>query len=410
MDVRSRISTISALPSADQNPAYQALIDDLIKGQHADLAQTLLDHFIDGGVETLIARPMLSYLSEEVKGIESQPDLKSFCMYGLEKLKRNMSFSQADHSLKMNLAECYLQEDCFAEAAETLARIDLAQATDKSARFKANINVRCAELFMDESVDDCGKADMFVRKAQTHIQRVDINEVDDEGKPVGLQIHLRYRFVFAKVLDAKRNFLQAAHQYYRITTDQTAQSIEDDDIMNILRCALTCAVLGTAGPQRTRILGVLHKDVRTHSLQFHGIMASMYKNRLLRSSEIEPFAKTLLPHQKAMVGSTGKTVLEVAVLEHNVMACSMIYTNISFGQLGDLLEVTPFEAEKTCSKMIAEKRLVGTIDQVDQIVYFGTALSRDASQTLINWDKQISSLCYEMNELAAAINKETTSP
>ena len=96
-----------------------------------------------------------------------------------------------------------------------------------------------------------------------HYQDVDVNEVDDTGSPVGLQIHLRYRFVFAKVLDAKRNFLQAAHEYYRITTDQTAQSIEEDDILNILKCALTCAVLGTAGPQRKRVLGVLYKDVRT---------------------------------------------------------------------------------------------------------------------------------------------------
>ena len=191
----------------------------------------------------------------------------------------------------MNLAECYLQEDCFAEAAETLARIDLSQtggsSSDKSsALFKANINVRVAELFMDESVDDCGKADMFVRKAQLHIQNVDVNEVDDAGTPVGLQIHLRYRFVFAKVLDAKRNFLQAAHEYYRITTDQTAQSIEEDDILNILKCALTCAVLGTAGPQRKRVLGVLYKDVRTQALEFHGIMTSMYKDRLLRRAEV----------------------------------------------------------------------------------------------------------------------------
>ena len=282
----------------------------------------------------------------------------------------------------MNLAECYLQEDCFAEAAETLARIDLSQtggsSSDKSsALFKANINVRVAELFMDESVDDCGKADMFVRKAQLHIQNVDVNEVDDAGTPVGLQIHLRYRFVFAKVLDAKRNFLQAAHEYYRITTDQTAQSIEEDDILNILKCALTCAVLGTAGPQRKRVLGVLYKDVRTQALEFHGIMTSMYKDRLLRRAEVESFAKSLLPHHQALVGSTGKTVLEVAVLEHNVVACSKLYNNISFQQLGTLLDITPFEAEKICSKMIGEKRLAGTIDQVDEMMFFGTATARD---------------------------------
>ena len=139
-------------------------------------------------------------------------------------------------------------------------------------------------------------------------------------------------------------------------------------------------------------------------------MASMYKDRLLRRDEVESFAKSLLPHQKALVGSTGKTVLEVAVLEHNVMACSKLYDNMSFYQLGTLLDITPFEAEKICSKMICEKQLKGTIDQVDEMIFFGTASSRDPSQTLINWDTQIGTICSEMNQLSELIAKDTSGP
>ena len=177
MDIRARIA--EATSAADQLGAYYALTDELVRAQQADMAQILFDYLLEGGsceghgtgggldttgkVQMVVARPALAYLSEEVKGFTSQPDLKSFCIYALDKLKRNTSFAKSDRSLKMNLAECFLQEDCFAEAAETLACIDLGQAQDVSARFKANINVRCAELFMDESVDDCGKADIFVR-------------------------------------------------------------------------------------------------------------------------------------------------------------------------------------------------------------------------------------------------------
>ena len=146
MDIHARLSAIAAGASADQTQAYRALTDELVANQHADLAQTLLDHLIDGGgVQMLVARPALAYLCEEVKGFTSQPDLKSFCMYALERLKRNTSFAQSDQSLKMNLAECYLQEDCFAEAAETLARIDLSQGRQERA-FRGQ-HQRDAELF-----------------------------------------------------------------------------------------------------------------------------------------------------------------------------------------------------------------------------------------------------------------------
>jgi COP9 signalosome complex subunit 4 len=129
----------------------------------------------------------------------------------------------------------------------------------------------------------------------------------------------------AKIYDMKKEFLHASNEYYRITTGKTAKVIEDEDIKGLLAKSLACALLGQVGPQRSRMLGTLHKDVRTHELEFFHIMESMYKNRLLRKEDIESFSKTLLDHQTAFAaGSNSMTILGMAVLEHNMLACSLL--------------------------------------------------------------------------------------
>ena len=96
-----------------------------------------------------------------------------------------------------------------------------------------------------------------------------------------------------------------------------------------------------------------------------------------------------------------KTV-DVAVLEHNMLACSLLYNNITFVQLGTLLNVSSREAEHTCSKMITGSQMKGMIDQVDGILYFGD-YNGEAIVPLLKFDKEINYICTEMNELAFEI-------
>merc|ERR1712226_1696458 len=91
--------------------------------------------------------------------------------------------------------------------------------------------------------------------------------------------------------------------------------------------------------------------------------------RLIRGSEVHKFSESLLPHQKAMM-SDGQTVLDRAVLQHNVLAASRVYKNMRLPDLGLLLEVSPERAEKISAKMIAEQRLNGYIDQKTGIIHF----------------------------------------
>lgn len=60
----------------------------------------------------------------------------------------------------------------------------------------------------------------------------------------------------------------------------------------------------------------------------------------MRKPEVEVFSQMLKPHQMALLGD-GSTVLDRAVIEHNLLSAGKLYNNITFTELGALLAVTP---------------------------------------------------------------------
>lgn len=118
----------------------------------------------------------------------------------------------------------------------------------------------------------------------------------------------------------------------------------------------------------------------------------MFLDQIIRSAEVVEFAATLRTHQlarlprtQAIVGpddgdsssAPGKngpeTVLDRAVMEHNVLAASRIYNNLTFAGLGLLLDLTPLVAEAMARTMIQQGRLRASIDQVESLIEFDAA-------------------------------------
>eukprot|EP01136_Pigoraptor_vietnamica_P038491 Opistho-1_new@107890 len=117
----------------------------------------------------------------------------------------------------------------------------------------------------------------------------------------------------------------------------------------------------------------------------------MYLDRIIRRQQVEDFAKTLFPHQLA-VTPDGSTILERAVIEHNLRAASRLYKSIAFAELGALLEISPEKAEKIASQMITEGRMSGSVDQIDGLILFETA-----NMALPSWDAQVRDICLQVN-------------
>ena len=70
--------------------------------------------------------------------------------------------------------------------------------------------------------------------------------------------------------------------------------------------------------------------------------------------------------------SDGLTIMERALIEHNMVAIGQLYSTIYISALGQLLGVSSDRAENIASKMILDGSLIGSIDQVvDGILTFG---------------------------------------
>jgi COP9 signalosome complex subunit 4 len=197
-------------------------------------------------------------------------------------------------------------------------------------------------------------------------------------------------------MDYARRFLEAATRYHELSW---VAEIDDDDRRMMLSAAVTCAVLAPAGPNRSRILAALCRDERTVDLPTHNILTKMFLDHILRPAEVREFEATLKSHQLAKISQTPNeklaaqaaaragaeeeeveigaptrtgpsTVLDRAVLEHNLLASGKIYVNITFKGLGALLDLTPAAAENMARRMIEQGRLKGSIDQVARLIWF----------------------------------------
>merc|ERR1712217_678575 len=127
----------------------------------------------------------------------------------------------------------------------------------------------------------------------------------------------------------------------------------------------------------------------------------MFMERLIRGSEVQKFDESLLPHQKANLAD-GQTVLERAILQHNVLAASRVYKNMRLPDLGSLLEVTPEKAEKIAAKMIAEQRIEGYIDQKSGIIHF-----ESGDGNLQQWDRHIRNVCNQVNSVLLKVKEQS---
>lgn len=199
-------------------------------------------------------------------------------------------------------------------------------------------------------------------QAEAFINRASLLQTDTKSE----ELQVLYKVCYARVLDYRRKFIEAAQRYNELSYRTI---VDEDERITALRNALICTVLASAGQQRSRMLATLFKDERCQHLTMFGILEKMYLDRIIRRSELQEFEALLQSHQKATTAD-GSSILDRAVFEHNLLSASKLYNNITFVELGALLEISADKAERIASQMISEERLNGYIDQIDGIVHF----------------------------------------
>lgn len=387
----------SAAAIADQRQKieqYRHILASVISSSPPDIPQAkrFLNHMVSDEVPLVVSRQLLQTFAQELGKLEPDSQ-KEVAHYALTQIQpRVVSFEEQVVVIREKLAELYESEQQWSRAAQMLSGIDL----DSGIRMLDDTNklskcVQIARLYLED--DDAVNAEAFINKASFL--------VTNSNQEV---LNLQYKVCYARILDLKRKFLEAALRYYGISQIEQRQigdeEIDENALEQALSAAVTCTILAGAGPQRSRVLATLYKDERCSKLKIYPILQKVFLERILRKPEIDAFAEELKPHQKALLPDKS-TVLERAMIEHNLLSASKLYTNISFEELGTLLGIDPRKAEKIACRMICEDRMRGSIDQVEAVIHF-----EDDTEGLQQWDQQIAGLCQALNDILDSMSSK----
>ena len=330
-------------------------------------------------VPTMISRQVLqefnNLLFSQGVGL-SREQVKTLGNLFLPKLRARLSsFEEQFSAVSEKMADILQEEEDWKGAAELLSRIPLTSSQRNiSEEYKAKMFVRIAMLYLED--DDEVNAEIYVGRSHAIIGKSEFKN---------LEVKFQHQACRARIYDAKRKFQDAARHYYELSQigkatviaimgEQAAGQTNLDEIieaqnLDALTKAAICAILAPAGPERSRTLAILYKDERTAKIATFNMMENIYLERVVRAPEIQEFEKSLRPHQMALTAE-GLTVLQKAMIEHNLFAAAKMYNNITFVELGFFLHVDPDKAEKIARNMILENRIAGSIDQIDGMIYF----------------------------------------
>jgi len=369
----------------DLGEKYRAILENILTFGEDELVEGLkafIEAIVNENVSLVISRQLLSEVGTTLVKLQDSVS-KAVSHFTLEIVQpRVISFEDQVGAIRQHLADIYERDQNWRQAAGVLVGIPLETGQKQySVDYKLETYLKIARLYLED--EDPVQGEAYINRAA---------QLQTQTKNDHLQII--YKVCQGRVLDFKRKFIEAASRYNELSYKTV---IHDSERITALRNATICTILAAAGQQRSRMLATLYKDERCQQLSCYTILEKMYLDRLIRRTELAEFETLLQQHQKATTAD-GSTILEHAVIEHNLLAASKLYNNITFSGLGALLEIPPNKAERIASKMITEGRMHGHIDQIDSTVHF------ESKQMLDTWDKQIQSLCFQVNTVIDKIS------
>ncbi|THV64512.1 COP9 signalosome-like protein complex subunit 4 [Aureobasidium pullulans] len=381
---------------------YNELLDKILASSSAsdDLPANLIAYvqsILGDSVGIVTSRPLLALF---VGKLASLPDADIKIQVGTNAIDalapKVVSYEDQDSQIKLMLADSYEQNEDFTSSAKVLQQITL----DSSQRHvsdddKAKIWIRITRCYLEE--DDPINALSYLNR----VKNVIYNVQDQTTK-------LQFQLSQARISDSQRNFLDASNSYLNLSLEPV---IDEEERLQALSAAIICVVLAPAGPKRARQLARLYKDDRTPQVNEFAILEKIFLDRVLSPEEVKAFAEKLQPHQMAKTAD-GSTVLDKAVLEHNLLGVSRLYSNILIDNLGPMLGVDSDRAEAYAAQMIEQGRLSGYIDQIDGLIHFSNDSGADGSKggaanlgtrELRMWDASVQALCEEVERVATMI-------
>lgn len=385
----------------DKTTSYEQLLANIRElSSPTDAAQDLVaivQSFFSQGIGIVATRAVLGHFVDTLKGLENDDLCIQVGTRAIAILtEQHSTFPDAVGTILELIAKAHEANEDFVEAARALAEIPLDSSQRQlTVQQRAEIWIRIVRNYLE--VGDSTSADMYINKLKNVMHQVESTELT-----------LHFNLSQARILDAKRDFLPAANKYHELSL---SPAIAEEERIHTLSMAAKCAILAPAGPLRSRTLGKLYSDERSAQLPEHGILEKIFLDRILKQDEVDKFAEGLQPHQLATT-SDGSTVLAKAVVEHNLLGVSKIYSNINFDALAELLGLDVDKAESTTARMIEQGRLAGSMDQLDRWVWFDKGEASGAKPDTLSgrqirrWDANVESLAEEVENITVALHQE----
>ncbi|XP_055921922.1 COP9 signalosome complex subunit 4 isoform X1 [Eupeodes corollae] len=385
-NLRSQLVALTSFSGTHKEQAdrYRQLLEALLTNTGNELIDTLklfVEAIVNEHVSLVISRQILTDVGVQLSKLPDDIS-KVVSHFTLDKVQpRVISFEEQVAGIRQHLADIYERNQNWREAANVLVGIPLETGQKQyTVDYKLETYLKIARLYLED--DDPIQAEAFINRAS-------LLQAETQSE----ELQVLYKVCYARVLDYRRKFIEAAQRYNELSYRSI---VEEGERMTALKKALICTVLASAGQQRSRMLATLFKDERCQHLPAYSILEKMYLDRIIRRSELQEFEALLQLHQKAST-LDGSSILDRAVFEHNLLSASKLYNNITFEELGALLEIPAAKAEGIASQMITEGRMNGHIDQIAGIVHF------ENREVLPLWDRQIQSLCYQVNSIIEKI-------
>ncbi|KAG8925929.1 hypothetical protein FRC00_003475 [Tulasnella sp. 408] len=439
MSLDSKLASLASVPQKDKGAAYCDVLKQLVSSSPPsadDMGQLVRYVVSQDHVGLVVARQVLGEL---VKALDEDPlkandeIQKNVILSTLESIQRSVSFQEQATALRLKLADIYEAEEEWSDAAKTLMGLNFDSGRLAEDEQKLNIYIRIVRLLLED--EDSVQAETYQNRAGLLIHSTSNRE-----------LQLSYKLCQARINDYTRKFVEAAMRYHELSW---VAEIDDEERLQMLSAAVTCAVLAPAGPNRSRLLASLCRDERTAQLSNYTILSKMFLEHILRPSEVKGFEESLKPHQLAKIAQSSNdrvaavddeqqqpgdepvskrtgpsTVLDRAVMEHNLLSCSKIYNNITFSGLGTLLDLAPAAAETMARRMIEQGRLRASIDQVERLITFESRDDEEAQGKAgglgdVNletedtgapftkkWDRQIRRTAANVEEVVQALHEK----
>ncbi|KAK9478090.1 hypothetical protein V1514DRAFT_352713 [Lipomyces japonicus] len=381
-----------------------------------------------GSLGLVVTRPVLSAFIAQVGAsiVLAQERRKQLYLNLLERLQPVLaSYEEQESQAREQLANVYEKQAEFLQAASTLFGIKLESGQRViSDEFRVRINVRILRNLLEDIEDatgyyDDGAAEAKDREMTTAERMVHADVIINRaamlvaGPAASNEMKIQFKLSQARVSEVNQKYLDAAVKYFdlaRLDHDQ----IDAESRLMCLSAAVSCTLLAPSGPARARMVASLIKDERVKDADGpmpaeHAMLQMLFYDNLLPSKTVTTYVETArrkIPrlHLRKKIDSGKEWTLDQAVTEHNLVASSKLYENISRHELAAVLNLqSADEAERYAARMIQQRRLRAVIDRVDGIIYFNLGKK---DEQLRRWDDVILGVCLQVEDVVGLIQKQ----